>query len=545
MHGKCKGKPSRIINALLIAFLTYGLAACGGGSSDGDTQLLGGGFSQGEVIPIEFGSGGTANIQFGELSGDEEFALILFSANNNQGIFDIKLTSASESLSAKEIGLPPLTNLNEDSANDPTAEFHEMLRDEESYLLDLEPYDPDLHDSGKALSNPEQNFDTVSKIPCADGRGVYYKVLISLSNTDDYDLACAIEKRVTDNVIYYVDEQAQFVLPDSVLNAMIEDFESKLTLEQNIIGEETDLDGNGRFFVFFTPAINRLGFDAGGFITGYFYGGDLFPESSIPSSNQGEILYISVPDPQGQWGVPLEIDFWASNIGPTVLPHEYQHMISFRHKVLFHEIGAEKTWANEGLSHLLEDLDPHNKLSKVSEENPSRVGVFLSAPESSAFTSGSSLGQRGGAYLFFRYLCEQADLSRYPGVSNCDELLRELIHSPGKGVLNIEEVTGWPFKNLLLDFYAAVQLSNTGVTDDLRYNFQGICLTCKQDDNRGTILNGVNEKPLLGVPALGSVSSPGGLFYNLLGKTIINAGQTIHLETPAGMIPGGAVIRLR
>jgi hypothetical protein len=366
-----------------------------------------------------------------------------------------------------------------------------------------------------------------------------------LNDISSYASSCAVEKRRTGNAVYYVDESAQGFVPDSTLNALINEFESKIAVEREYLGMESDVDGDGHFNVYFTPAVNRLGMDAGGYITGFFYGSDLFPKTGIPASNEMEILYMSIPDPTGKWGVTVGDSFWINNIAPTVLTHEYQHMINFNHKVLLGGIGAEQPWANEGLSHLLEDLSTQNGLSKVSAENPSRVALFLSAPEKSPFTGGTSLAQRGGSYLFFRYLCEQSDLARYPGVSSCRELLKELIQSEWKGVDNIERVTGWPFRNLLLDFYATLQLSDTGITADPRYNFQGICLTCAQDDNRGTVLNGISVKELPNVPVNASVSSPGGLFYNIFGKTITKAGNALNFVAQPGMIPGGAIIRLQ
>ncbi|MDX1387070.1 MAG: hypothetical protein R3257_05725, partial [bacterium] len=210
-------------------------------------------------------------------------------------------------------------------------------------------------------------------------------------------------------------------------------------------------------------------------------------------------------------------------------------------------IGAEESWANEGLSHLMEDLSHHSQdpLVQTSPENPSRVALYLQDPQGSAFTQGTSLAQRGGAYLFFRYLYEQANLGRYPNVADGEEFLRDLIQSSDKGLVNIEETLGWPLRNLLLDFYATLELSHTGLSDNARYNFHGIALIGEQNDNRGTVLNGDQNHPLTSVPIKGAVSSPGGIFYQVTGDTLISAGKSIEFLASPGMIPGGAVVRLR
>lgn len=512
--------------------------------------LLGGGFGTGEVVPLNFDPSGQAQLNFGELSGGEEFTLLFFAANVNEGSFGIELQSGngSQSSSPTQLLRAPSTLLPQNSfeTSDPTSLFHSFLRQEEAIIGQV------LQDSGSEKFFSAQNEGGQSSlksydIPCAGRAGTLIKVLNSMSNTDSFDIICGIEKRTTDNAIYYVDEAALGVLPDGLLDQIINDFESKIDRERSLLGRESDVNGDGRFAVCFCPGVNRLGATVGGYITGFFYGGDLFSLKSLPASNEKEILFISVPDPNGIWGIPVATDFWTRNIAPSVIPHEFQHMINYQYKVLEHEIGAENTWANEGISHLMEDLNGNTSdpLQSTGMENPSRVGLFLQSPESASFTGGTSLAQRGGAYLFFRYLYEQANLQRYPGVGSGEEFLRQLIQSPEKGVANIETTTGWTFQNLLLDFYASLQLSHTGITANPRYNFQGINLFGDQNDNRGTILSGVQGQALDHLSVKGAVSSPGGIFFNVQGNTLKNAGKAIHFIAEPGMIPGGAVIRIK
>lgn len=543
MRDTCQGKTCRRLTYFTTLILGLSLLPACGGGGDNSVTALGGGFSRGEVRPLEFDPSGEAIASFGELSGGEEFAVILFAANVNEGNFNVELKSALLDQNSKLLeSRNPET---ESPEEDPETSFHERLREEEEILGQWFADGGSTKDLSGGRGEGTGDVGSPTRIACAGGAGILINVLNSLNDISSYASSCAVEKRRTGNAVYYVDESAQGFVPDSTLNALINEFESKIAVEREYLGMESDVDGDGHFNVYFTPAVNRLGMDAGGYITGFFYGSDLFPKTGIPASNEMEILYMSIPDPTGKWGVTVGDSFWINNIAPTVLTHEYQHMINFNHKVLLGGIGAEQPWANEGLSHLLEDLSTQNGLSKVSAENPSRVALFLSAPEKSPFTGGTSLAQRGGSYLFFRYLCEQSDLARYPGVSSCRELLKELIQSEWKGVDNIERVTGWPFRNLLLDFYATLQLSDTGITADPRYNFQGICLTCAQDDNRGTVLNGISVKELPNVPVNASVSSPGGLFYNIFGKTITKAGNALNFVAQPGMIPGGAIIRLQ
>jgi hypothetical protein len=155
------------------------------------------------------------------------------------------------------------------------------------------------------------------------------------------------------------------------------------------------------------------------------------------------------------------------------------------------------------------------------------------------------VAQRGGAYLFFRYLYEQAELGRFPEAADGSVLLAALLQGPGKGIANIEAATGWSYRNLLLDFYATLQLSQGGVTDDPRYNFQGISLVGSQNDNRGTVLKGLQGQDLSKIPFQGQIRSTAGLFLEVDGNRLVDAGQGLSFSAPPSMIAGGIVIRLQ
>ncbi len=537
------------LNGLLV-FALFFLQSCGGsGSSATRSEApLGGGLVPGQVQEVVFDSEGKALIHFDELSGTELFSILVFSPNTVTQNFNIQLRGENNSQS-KLLEIPlggddfQAAENSDKDFDDPNALFHKILRLREMQLTQ-QTQNSQGNKSLAVMTSGSSSLES-QDIPCGDGAGIILKILNSLSSTDTYDSTCAIEKRATQNAIYYVDQQVDSLIPSTSLNRIIDNFERQIPLEREILGEESDVNGDGKFCVYFTPSVNRLGAAAGGFVTGYFYGGDLFPKSSIPASNERECLYILTPDPAGNWGTPLNIGFWESNLANTVLPHEFQHMISFHYKALQAEVGAEESWANEGLSHLMEDLDLEKELNHISPENPSRVALFLKTPWSAPFTSGTSLAQRGGAYLFFRYLCEQSENQRYPGLTGCRDLLRSLLQSPEKGVANIESVTGTSFKDLLLDFYAALQLSHTGITQDPRYNFETLCLTCTQDDNRGTVLNGVANQVFNSIPNTGSLTSPGGLFLQIGGNVISKNGDNLFFDTTPGMNAAGAIIRLQ
>ena len=72
-------------------------------------------------------------------------------------------------------------------------------------------------------------------------------------------------------------------------------------IDTTAFGRESDIDANGVVIVLLTHRVNALSPDCnaqGSVILGYFFGADLLPRSSNnPGSNEGEIFYGLVPDP--------------------------------------------------------------------------------------------------------------------------------------------------------------------------------------------------------------------------------------------------------
>jgi len=169
-----------------------------------------------------------------------------------------------------------------------------------------------------------------------------------------------------------------------------------------VFGGYSDVDGNGKVILLFTPRLN-----ASGLAIGFFYPGDLFPASDdLPESNESEILYL---------GLPEDGDF---NYSPASLEatacHELQHLVNFSHVTLPYAYEPSPplspVWLNEGLSHLAEDLCGYNTLGG----NLAFVSRFLERPWTVSLTStgvdgrGDSIERRGAAYLFLRYALERA-----------------------------------------------------------------------------------------------------------------------------------------
>ncbi|MBT3180961.1 MAG: hypothetical protein HN337_00465 [Deltaproteobacteria bacterium] len=226
-----------------------------------------------------------------------------------------------------------------------------------------------------------------------------------------------------------------------------------------------------------------------------------------------------VPDPSGYYGTTISHSFSMSNLLPAVLPHELQHAISYNQHVFVNDGSPEENWLNEGASHFIEDR------FGVGVENPSRYGMFLSSPSTYGVVTQSSpnLMERGGVYLFLRYLYEQA--------SDSDAFLRDLIQTSKRGVANLEaafqgqsDMDG--FSEMMARWTVALAMTNRGISQDARYiyrdrvrssltgNWEGVCLDCSADDNRGTELTGVNLNQYYGYHT-SNVDSAAVKFYNI------------------------------
>jgi hypothetical protein len=186
-------------------------------------------------------------------------------------------------------------------------------------------------------------------------------------------------------------------------------------------GHETDLDGNGAVAILLSPAVNRLSGNCNrthSVILGFFFPDDLLPGS--PGSNDGEIFYGLVPDPNSTQ-CAISRSFVLGSIGPTFL-HELQHMISYGHHVVLGGGAAEDNWLDEGLSRLAEELGgreipdsvcaPATCLSQYPSGDLSNAFQYLNkdvlelSPLIEPGDVDGTLADNGANWLFIRWLAD-------------------------------------------------------------------------------------------------------------------------------------------
>ena len=231
-------------------------------------------------------------------------------------------------------------------------------------------------------------------------------------------------------------------------------------------GFPSDVDGNGHIIVLLSQKINQLTSRtdcqaSGAYVAGYFFGYDL---TNGAGSNRSEIFYSVAPDSTAQFSCAHRKSQVETQT-PTTFIHEFQHMISYNQHVLVRKGASEVTWLNEGLSHIAEELGSKYYETKYPAPSGRTVATqlfpdssqgfinpdlrnayyYLLAPRHKSVTTFAALGtleERGGAWLFLRWLGDQKG----------DQVYKQLVETSKRGTDNVATVTGEPFPALFGDF---------------------------------------------------------------------------------------------
>lgn len=503
-------KPSKL-KTLIIMVIAAGLVitqGCGGSKSNDTTVGTGNTdgvtitnevsspaeMNVGDILMLQFGVTDNTELSFDGVDGSSKYYLVVGSLDSVFGSHSASIDSISA-----DFGLEPKRY--EQAPKDMFAEwttadaFHQRLRDFELSLA-LDP-EAEIADSGGNIGLKNAGPDLSVSVGDVES----FRVLNSLTTLSSYADVRARARCVKSNVIIYVDTEVEQENPDDLsdedLNEICENFNDQVTFERSLFGNESDVNGDGKVAALLTPQVNRLGALGGGIITGFFLASDLFERSgSNQISNEREIVYTMVPDSAGKYGIVIPVSFGIDNLLTAVLPHEFQHVISYNQHVFLGEGTPEEGWLNEAMSHLTEDL------VGFGQENPSRVNIFLNDLSNYQLVAGGSpnLGERGASYLFMRFLYEQ-----HP---DPEAFLAGLYNNNTKGVANVEAAYNGSsedfdqFGEFFMRWMTALAMTNQGLSSDTRYvyeprtynevtqRWQGVCLVCDADDGRGTILSG-------------------------------------------------------
>jgi hypothetical protein len=286
---------------------------------------------------------------------------------------------------------------------------------------------------------------------------------------------------------------------------------------ETLWGKAADIDGDGRVAVLFTGTLNEEQV-----AIGYFNPADFFERNDDaasgaynPSSNETDIIYAAMPDPDPGSA------FSAENVIATIA-HEMAHAATFTAKTWGRimdgnaRAAREELFLDEGWSHLAENLCGLG----VSGGNIKFLKRFLDDTPAYSFCGPNSHGQedsagmRGAITLFLSWLfwksggmawedSNPAALVDTGGIS----FLRRMAESPGTGWESIGEAFGMPVRML---FAGMLEEMNGLITANGVYNYATDPLTHEAVDffiNMGVVdMPGGTGKIAIGFPG----SSPAG-----------------------------------
>ena len=275
------------------------------------------------------------------------------------------------------------------------------------------------------------------------------------------------------NVLIYIDTLAPANgFTTDQLQAFGQVFDQTLyPIDTAAFGQPTDIDQNGHLIMLLSPLVNALTpaneCASQGFVGGFFVGGDLGLTDT--TSNQGEIFYSLVPDPDSTVSCAHSVAELQQTTGATFL-HELQHLINFGQHVLVHGGPPERGWLDEGLSIVAEELGSlyyENKYPPpTGRSNPAQLfpdssqgyinGVlfdsysYLLKTDTATVTLHSDadggLAWRGGDWALVRWLGDQKGTG----------IFKKLVQTNQIGTANIANAAGESFDSLFGDFSLAL-----------------------------------------------------------------------------------------
>ena len=306
------------------------------------------------------------------------------------------------------------------------------------------------------------------------GESRTFKVLTAdLQNFED---VVAVVRHVGSEAVLYVDEASPLSgFTATELAEFADRFDDVIhPTVTGAFGAASDLDGNERIAVLFTPVVNRhTPRGSQGFAGGFFFGLDLLPGDN---SNSGEVFYLLVPDPLGEHSDPRS-RAQVLTVTPAILAHEFQHMVSFNERVLvLGASGAEALWLSEGMAQMAEELvarayqelgDPAS-VELFRGGNLFRARRYLEDPPPVSLivaTGQGTLEERGAGWLHTLYLVDRFGSA----------ILLVLTRTTRTGVANVTAATGLAWPELTTDWWSALYLDGIG-PEDGRMEYPGLDL---------------------------------------------------------------------
>lgn len=273
-----------------------------------------------------------------------------------------------------------------------------------------------------------------------------------------------------DNILIYIDTLAP---ANGFTGTQLSDFgklfdQTLYPIDTTAFGSPVDLDGNGRVVMLMSPVVNADSPAAQcatqGFVAGFINTED-FNGPNDPNSNQGEVFFTIVPDPNATASCAHTVQDIGANVPATFL-HELQHLIFFSQHVIISGAPQGSSALDEGLSIVAEELGskyyedkcpPPSCRTNPQQLFPDSAQGFLGSflydsyqyaphPDTASITlhedDQNGFDWRGGNWLLVRWLGDQFGTG----------VFRKLLKTTTNGVANVEQATGQTFGTLFANF---------------------------------------------------------------------------------------------
>ena len=267
-----------------------------------------------------------------------------------------------------------------------------------------------------------------------------------------------------DTTCRFVSDHAYFFVDNDVIAAMEpflsdygEAFDTLYHVNRAKLGQENDVDGNGKVIVVFSGVISDN-------LLGYFWSVDKFEHDDInnPLSNEGDIVYLTAD---------AEYQLDQGDYIPATLAHEFQHMIYFDEHY-DRDAPGSLAWLNEALSQAAEYFNGY------FDNHNSWIASFLETYGRGLSLTHWTSNNYGFGAIFIRYLIDRFG----------EAVAGELCATDDIGIKAVENATGMGFNALFMDFLKAMVMSGTGDSDEPEHRFTTLNLATVQPKGRGGLL---------------------------------------------------------
>ena len=216
------------------------------------------------------------------------------------------------------------------------------------------------------------------------------------------------------------------------------------------------IDGDPKLFILLSPMPETVG--------GYTNRDDEFERTEILDSNQKELIYLNTAH-------------LNSSRLPSLLAHEFQHLITFNQKDRLQQ-KIDAVWLNELRSEYAPYVVGYDRTNDPNENIAVRVDQFNEDSTDKLIKWDGAPGDYASVSLFGHYLAERIG----------SQLLAETAVNGSSGIESINEALealGRPerFEDLYVDWNVATVINDRSVGDG-RYGYEHPVITVKRDTDK-------------------------------------------------------------